>query len=162
MPRRYPSVLASLLGALWVLSACGPMDDSGDAGDPEPDPPSLAGGWKGTYECGADSKKLSAALAEDEDGVVDGEMFLDYQIVILGTPLTLTGRANVDDGALADGVYSGFVDVLDNSQGLPDYLFSLSLDEAGDEVTGDFTRENADGEVIQTCPVQLARVEVMP
>jgi hypothetical protein len=118
------------------------------------------GGWKGTYECGADSKKASLIFDEDVEGVVSGEAFLDYQVVILGTPILLTGRGVVDGARDEDGGYDGNIDILDNSQGLPDFDFTLALNEQADEVSGVFQIKDGDGQVAQSCDVTADRTDV--
>jgi len=151
--------LLMLLTMSLLFAGCAPGENVCDAGAPQAPQPSVSGAWKGTYECNNTVQKLSAALAENEAGQIDGEMFLDYTIMILGQPFTLTGRANVDDGLATGTGYSAFVDVLDNSQGMPDWQLVAALNEDGDEFNGEFQRTNgADVEVV--CPVLLDRVQV--
>lgn len=149
-----------LLAAALGLCACAPSPATCDAGQAsQPPPPNAQGAWKGTYECNNTVQKLSAALAENDDGQIDGEMFLDYTIMILGQPFTLTGRSNIDDGSVQAGACAAFVDVLDNSQGLPDWELSLGLNADGDELAGEFWRINGAGDTA-TCPIELDRIIV--
>jgi len=123
--------------------------------------PLVEGAWEGTYECGADSKKASLGLNEDDEGVVEGEAFLDYQIVLLGTPYLLTGRGAVDGEFDADdNEYTGAIDIFDNAQGLADFEFTLELNEAADELEGVFEIRNSEGEVTQSCDANLEKIDV--
>ncbi len=143
--------------AAFVLSSCA----AGCGADPAAAGPNIDGGWKGTYECGADSKKLSAIIDEDAQGALSGEMFLDYQVVVLGNPILLTGRAAIQDAAQQDdGSFSGHLDVLDNSQGLSDFDFTLALNKDADGLAGALEIKNQDGEVTQTCDARLDKVSV--
>lgn len=154
------SVLSvSGLTALLVVAGCGPGPSECDAGDVEPPPPTAAGGWQGTYECNNDLKKMSAALAMSEEGQLDGEAFLDYEIMILAQPFTLTGRSNVDEGRFEDDQLVARIDVLDNSQGFPDWDMRVTLNDDGDELSGELFRENGAGDEV-TCPVELERIMV--
>jgi hypothetical protein len=159
MRTRLQAPLTAVLPTLLIFASCGPGATECDAGEVEPPAPIAAGGWKGTYECNNNIQKMSAALAMSDDGQLDGEAFLDYEIMILAQPFTLTGRSNVDEGRFEGEQLVARIDVLDNSQGFPDWNVRLSLEGNGDELNGELYRLNGNGDEI-TCGVELERVVV--
>jgi hypothetical protein len=160
MGMRLPFLLLALSPSLLLLPAsCAPAAANCDAG-PIGEAPTAAGAWKGTYECNNNLQKMSAALAVTDNGQLDGEAFLDYDIMILAQPLTLTGRANIDDGrAGEDDALLATVDVLDNSQGLADWNLRVALNADGDELNGELFRTLGNGDEL-SCAVELERVVV--
>jgi hypothetical protein len=142
-------VRASLVLVVLALAACG---------DPPVIRPKIDGGWKGTYECGADSKKVSAIWDEDDEGNLDGEMFIDFQIQFFGNPILLTARADVKSGDVDEGNYSGIADVLDNATaGVPDFSFDLDMNDDADELDGTMDKLNGEGASTETCDAHLER-----
>ena len=154
------TLFAASVLLLPLLPSCGPGAAECDAGEVTPPAPTAGGAWEGTYECSNNIQKMSAALAVTDDGQLDGEAFLDYEIMILAQPITLTGRANVNDGRAGDGdELLAFVDVLDNSQGLADWNLRVTLNDDGDELNGELFRTLGNGEEF-SCAVELERITV--
>jgi len=117
----------------------------------------------GTYECAADSKRLTLTVADNDEGEAAGEAFLDYQLVILGTPYLLTARAELSAAGMDDdGSFEATVDVLDNATSqLPDFALTATPNDEVDELDGTLTR--LDGEGAPTgdpCDVHLGRTEL--
>jgi hypothetical protein len=138
--------------AALLLAACGPPSSVAEG-------VKLDGGWVGTYECGADSKRLSTTMAESDKGAVGGEAFLDYQLVLLGTPYLFTARAKlVDTKRNSEGV-TGTVDVLDNGTSqLADFRLELTTNDDVDVLDGSLTKLDNDGAPTgDPCAAHLAR-----
>lgn len=153
MDLRHLSLLASLP---LVLTGVG-------CGDPPPTRIPLEGGWVGTYECAADSKRFTLTVADNDEGEVGGEAFLDYQLVLLGTPFLLTARADLAAAGIDDdGTVEATVDVLDNATSqLPDFALALSPNEDVDELDGTLTRLDGDGAPTgDPCDVHVARTDL--
>jgi hypothetical protein len=131
-------------------------------GRPAPGGFIVDGRWKGTYACNADIKKLSMILDETQTGTVTGEAFIDYQEVVLGNPILLTGRANVTDASRKKGSddYAGHLQVLDHSQGLGDFDFTLTLDPSGEKLKGALLVKDQNGAVKTSCDTDLDKTDV--
>ena len=119
--------------------------------------PLIDGGWDGTARCGNDALPLSAVFNESSDGEVNGFVHIEGfsifgEIIVKG--VIEDGERNPDDGSYEFQLQT------DDDQPAE---FDVELEYADDdfeELEGRADALNDDGEVTDSCTVDLERVSV--
>ena len=121
--------------------------------------PTLDGAWQGTLTCPDDSFPVSMLLDEQQDGDLNGTVYLEQLPGVFGAEFI--ARGDVDDGAYdpEDNEYD--FDLQGDDDTPPEFTVTLAIDEADpDEADGDVRQLQDDGTVVQECSVNLNRLSV--
>jgi hypothetical protein len=116
--------------------------------------PLLDGGWEGSANCGNDAFPVSAIFNENGEGEVDGVVYIE------GIFNAFVIRGDVDDGAFdpQDNEYN--MDLQTDSDETADFQIDMAYGNDPDELEGDVDVIDDEGQVVDTCQLDLNRVDV--
>ncbi|MCC7111362.1 MAG: hypothetical protein IT382_18860 [Deltaproteobacteria bacterium] len=137
--RLAPSALIALLAAL-AAGGCRPL---------------LDGGWQGTAACPGEAFPLSAIFNETQDGEVEGVVYIEGINIIIGDVIA---RGDIDNGEVDpdDGSFS--FDLQTDNEPLADFKVDMEYgNEELSELEGDIDQHDDNGELVQTCDLDLDR-----
>jgi hypothetical protein len=119
--------------------------------------PLLEGGFAGSYECGNGDLGATAVFDEEKDGDVNGAMFAEVELLLLGKQYT---RFELDNGQhdLDKKEYEFTLVAADNTDR---FTVEAELDEdTGNRLTGKVTEVRTDNETPAECDLDMDRVAV--
>lgn len=121
--------------------------------------PTIDGAWDGDATCDASGRHVVSALFNEQaDGDLKGQIYIE-NIPFFGAELTL--RADIDKGEYDadDDEYDFDLEADDEPQ--RDFQVSMELSgDSADDLRGDIDQFDDDGEVTDTCSLDLSRLSV--
>ena len=117
--------------------------------------PLLDGGWQGTASCPNEAYPISAILNETKDGEIEGVVYIEGINIIIGDVIA---RGDIDNGEVNpdDGSFS--FDLQTDNEPLADFKVDMEYgNEELSELEGDIDQHDDNGELVQTCDLDLDR-----
>lgn len=121
--------------------------------------PTLDGAWDGTVTCPDNTLPVSLLLDEEQDGDLDGVVYIEQVPGILGAEFIV--RGDVDDGQYDPDDNEYTFDLQGDDDAPPEFSVELKLNpDDPDDASGDVRQLNDDGSVVQECEIDIKRLSV--
>ena len=117
--------------------------------------PLLDGGWEGTAACPGEAYPISAIFDETKDGEIEGVVYIEGINIIIGDVIV---RGDIDNGEVDPDNGSFSFDLQTDTEPLADFTVDMEYnnDELS-ELTGDIDQIDDNGELVQSCNLDLDR-----
>ncbi len=129
--------------------------------------PPINGAWSGKATCDSDNTlhDVDVAFTQNEEGELEGFAFVNWPANFIVTQFQTSHRAVITDAdQRRDGSFRGSFDVEINDNSVPDFRFDVEFANpnnanALNELEGELSAVGGDGNVFQTCDLELTRLQ---